>query len=73
MANRILSQNSNRIVTQNGLYYIDYNLSPISAGTECFICEICDDISTKITPPHPFWTNNYGKILNIKNNKQKID
>ena len=62
MAFRILTQNLKSIVTQNSLYYLVYGrpLPPISAGTEYFICNICDGVATQVAPPHPVWTNNQG-------------
>jgi hypothetical protein len=64
MAFRILTQSGNSIVTQNSLYYLVYGrpepLPPISAGTEYFICNICDGVATQVAPPHPVWTNNQG-------------
>jgi hypothetical protein len=62
MAFRILTENFKSIVTENGLYYLVYGrpLPPISAGTEYFICEICDGVATQVAPPHPVWTNNQG-------------
>jgi hypothetical protein len=62
MAFRILTQNGNSIITQNDLYHLVYGrpLPPISAGTEYFICNICDGVATQVAPPHPVWTNNQG-------------
>lgn len=64
MAFRILTQSGNSIITQNDLYYLVYGrgrpLPPISAGTEYFVCNICDGVATQVAPPHPVWTNNQG-------------
>jgi hypothetical protein len=62
MAFRILTENFKSIVTENGLYYLVYGrpLPPISAGTEYFICTICDGVATQVAPPHPVWANNQG-------------
>jgi hypothetical protein len=64
MGFRILTQNLKSIITQNNLYYLVYGrqepLPPISAGTEYFICNICDGVATQVAPPHPVWTNNQG-------------
>jgi hypothetical protein len=63
MAFRILTEDFKSIVTQNGLYYLVYErpLPPISAGTEYFICEICDGVATEVTLPHPIYTNETGR------------
>jgi hypothetical protein len=41
---------------------IEDALAPLSAGTESIICQaICDQSVISINPPHPVWTNGYGK------------
>ena len=60
---RILTQNGESILTQNGLGYLVYDqiIPPISAGTEYTVCVICDGIAVEINPPHPVWTDGYGR------------
>ena len=37
---------------------------PISAGTETIVCVIdCSGNTTTITPPHPTWTDGYGRAI----------
>lgn len=39
-------------------------LSPLSAGTETFVCESCDGLTVRqVTAPHPTWTNEKGKAV----------
>ena len=41
---------------------------PISAGTETIVCVIdCSGNTTTITPPHPTWTDGYGRAIVLLN------
>lgn len=63
MSYKILTQNFKSILTQNSLYYLVYGRPepPISAGTEYFVCNICDGVATEVAPPHPVWTDGAGR------------
>ena len=43
--------------------------TPVSAGTEYFVCQICGDASgstaTQITVPHPVWTRPNGASVTL--------
>jgi hypothetical protein len=70
MSYRILTQNYDSILTQDGLYYLSYfrELPPLSSGTEQVITYILNSdisIGTPIirtfVPPHPVWTDNQNR------------
>ena len=67
MSYKILTQNLKTILTQNSLYYLIYGRGrqtpPISAGTEYFVCNICDGVATEVAPPHPVWTDGAGRDI----------
>jgi len=67
MSYKILTQNLKSILTQNSLYYLIYGRDrptpPISAGTEYFVCNICDGVATEVAPPHPVWTDGAGRDI----------
>jgi hypothetical protein len=43
---------------------VEEALAPLSAGTEATVCVIlCDNTSFVLSPPHPTYTNGYGKAV----------